>query len=255
MNFMSLMKLKGFAALLKKKMGLAVVFFISTLCVIFMLSCARQSKNHNDSPYVDSVEIAKDSSEFFFLGKAIDREENFSDTTVVVTLDNVARLYREYDVCMSAVDNMLIVRPRKLYYNSYFFNRLLKFESGVQTASVTFYGYRIVDVIELDEGYILGLNSLPTTAGCNNSSFTCKTVLLDKTTLKVMKEREFRYKEQKDPYYAYAYLDTLYLNSNGTISFKVINTGFDPDDYFEYVGIIDQTNTVVSSSKKQVFIK
>ncbi len=55
---------------------------------------------------------------------------------------------------------------------------------------------------------MLALNSLATTSGYNTSTFTCKTVLLDKS-LKVLNEREYRYKEQSDQYYAYAYIDTL----------------------------------------------
>jgi len=151
----------------------------------------------------DTCEVKKEES-FYFLGKGTGREENFDSPGVIVTTENVKELYRMYLVDKDAETGLYIVRPEKLYNNASYFNRILRFTGGKQVAARKFYGYHVVYVFENSNGYLLGLNSLSTTAGNNTSSFTCKTILLDKETLKVKKEREYRYPEQNDEYYAFS---------------------------------------------------
>lgn len=129
---------------------------------------------------------------------------------------------------------------------------MLRFENGKQVAGITFYGWNAPYVFSQDNNrYIVGLNSLVTTAGFNNSTFTCKSILLDKF-LNIINEREFRYKEQHDSHYDYAYFDTIIPRKNG-YDFKVINIGFD-SDYFEYKGHLSKDNVVTESSKKHKMI-
>ena len=196
-----------------------------------------------DMPEIDSS--------FKFLGKAVDREENFNDSTIDVTIENIYHLYREYDVeKIPSIDNLFKITPQKLYSSSFYFTRLIKFESGVQFAAATFYGWNIPFIFKQDDKYMVALNSLATPVGCNKSTFTAKTILLDKY-LNVLKEREFRYKEQNDSYYAYVYIDTLIQHKND-YEFKIINIGFDADDYYEYKGRLSKENIVTESSKKNV---
>lgn len=93
-------------------------------------------------------------------------------------------------------------------------------------------------------------NSLATTAGGSGSKFYCKTVLLD-SNLNILNERYFKYKEQEDSYYAYTYIDTLYKTKDG-YKFRVINTGVDSDDYYEYNGDLSDSNIVTGSSRRNV---
>ena len=196
----------------------------------------------------DKLEI---DNSFKFLGKAVDREENFNDSIIDVTTENIYRLYREYDVeKVPSIDDIYRITPKMLYNSSFYFTRLIKFKSGIQVAAATFYGWNIPYIFKQDDKYMVALNSLATPVGCNKSTFTAKTVLLDKT-LKVLKEREFRYKEQNDSYYAYVYIDTLIQHMND-YEFKVINTGFDAEDYYEYKGRLSKENIVTESSKKNI---
>lgn len=198
----------------------------------------------------DMLEI---DNSFKFLGKAVDREENFNDSTIDVTTENVYRLYREYDVeKVPSIDDIYKITPKKLYHSSFYFTRLIKIESGIQVAAATFYGWNIPYIFKQDDKYMIALNSLATPVGCNKSTFTAKTVLLDKT-LNVLKEREFRYKEQNDLLYAYVYIDTLIQHLND-YEFKVINMGFDAEDYYEYKGHLSKENIVTASSKKNIKI-
>ena len=208
---------------------------------------------YGDSPKIEHdfrlEDMIESDNSFKFLGKAINREENFNDPTIEVTTENIYHLYREYDVeKVPSIDNIYRITPKKIYNTSFYFTRLIKFESGIQVAAATFYEWNIPYIFKQDDKYMVALNSLITTAGCNNSSFTAKTVLLDKD-LNTLKEREFRFQEQKEPYYAYVYIDTLIQHQND-YEFKVINCGFDPEDYFEYKGRISKENIVTESSKK-----
>ncbi len=199
-----------------------------------------------------NLDIEIEDNSFRFLGKGINREENFDDCSVEVTKDNLYQLYREYNVEWIPSADLYKVYPEALYTTSAYFTRLLKFENGKQVASATYYGWNVPYIFAQGDGYFAAFNSLSTTSGFNTSTFTAKTVLLD-SNLNTLKEREFRFKEQKDSYYAYVYIDTLVQKSDG-YDFVVINTGFDADDYYEYKGHLSKDNVVTSSSKRNVKI-
>lgn len=197
------------------------------------------------------IEIEDDG--FCFLGEAEGRPENFDMCPEPVTVDNIYRLYRKYKVSHLDSTDLYLVEPKKLYWTSRHFNRLIKIQNGRQVAARTYYGWNILYAFTQGDKYFLGLNSLVTTAGYkNNSSFTCKTVLLD-SLLNTIREREFRYEEQKG-YYEYAALDTLVKKPDG-YDFVVVNIGFDSSDYFEYRGHLSNENVVVYSSKTRKQIK
>ena len=163
-------------------------------------------------------------------------------------------MYRKYKVEKDSLTDLYIIRPHKLYNDSYQFNRIIKFDNGIQTSAITFYGWIIIAVFDIPNGYMVALNSLPVRVGCNKSTYTCKTVLMDES-LRIINEREFKYKEQKDEYYAYSYFDTIFEKNSKRIFFRVINSGFDTDDYYEYQGEINYDNKVTSSLKKHIFRK
>lgn len=190
---------------------------------------------------------------FRFLGRAHNREENFDKCPYDVTTENVEHLYREYDLRYDKATNIYVVAPKKLYNSSEYFTRLLKFKNGKQVAARTFYNWHASYVFNNNNGYLVGLNSLATTSGGQKSTFYCKTVLLD-VDLNTVNERIFKYPEQKDSYYAYTYIDTLYKVNDG-YRFRVINSGFDPSDYYEYTGTLSKTNVVIESSKRNVVIE
>lgn len=188
---------------------------------------------------------------FKFLGEGIDRNENFSDCPYEVTLENVAHLYREYVVSPIIGTDLYLIYPDKIYTNSKFFTRIIRFSGGKQVAAHTFYYYNIPFIFRQNDEYLVALNSLATTAGYNKSTFTSKTVLLD-SSLNVIREREYRYKEQQDAHYAYSWIDTLYQDKNDYV-FRVVNSGFDSDDYYVYTGRLSSENIVTESSRKHIF--
>ena len=188
---------------------------------------------------------------FKFLGEGIDRNENFSDCPYEVTLENIAHLYREYVVSPINGMDLYLIYPEKIYTNSKYFTRIIRFSEGKQVAAHTFYYYNIPYIFHQNDKYLVALNSLATTAGYNKSTFTCKTVLLD-SSLNVIREREYCYKEQQDEHYAYSWIDTLYQDKNDYV-FRVVNSGFDSDDYYVYTGRLSSENIVTESSRKHIF--
>ncbi len=234
-------------------------------CILLLVSCAKEPRLVYVQPRViytpptSSItpqHLAKvtepEDTTFCFLGMAKGREENFDKCPVPVTLSNVYELYRKYDVTPVEGTDLYMVCPKQIYTNSRYFTRLLRLRDSIQVASITFYCCNTPYIFKQGNKYMVALNSLATTSGYNTSTFTCKTLLLDKS-LKVLKEREYRYKEQRDPYYAYAYIDTLVQKKN-YYTFRIINSGFDSDDYYEYNGRLSYDNVVTSSSRKQVFV-
>lgn len=192
----------------------------------------------------------KEDNSFKFLGAGIDREENFNDPTVEVTTDNIHHLYREYEVEQVPKTDLYRIRPHKLYTTSEYFTRLIKFKDGRQVAAATFYGWNIPFIFIQNSQYMAAFNSLATTAGLNNSTFTAKTVLLDKN-LNVVKQHEFKYKQQPGTFYDYIYIDTLIQKKNG-YDYTAINIGFDSDDYCEHKGHVSFSNSVTEYSKKTI---
>ncbi len=195
-----------------------------------------RNKDHHLPPKPDNS--------FRCLGKGLNREENF-DKAPLVTINNVRHLYREYIVDSISNTDLYFIYPERIYYEAYYFSRLIKFAKGKQVAAKTFYGWHISYIYVQGRKYMIGLNSLATTAGCNTSTFTCKTVLLD-SKLNVIKEREFRY-----PDFEYTYFDTLAPVKNG-YEFTVINTDFDPDCYYEYKGRLSLDNIVTKCAKRKI---
>ena len=190
---------------------------------------------------------------FMFLGEADGRKENFDECPYPVTTENFRHLYRAYQVEKLEEADLYKVTPEKIYLNSRYFTRLLRFKGNQQVASATFYDWNIRYIFKQDDHYLAAFNSLATTAGGARSSFTCKTVLLDSLLNKVS-EREFRYKEQQEQY-EYSYIDTLYQSKGEGYEFVVINTGFDVDDYYRYVGHLSFDNVVTSSSRQKIKIR
>lgn len=239
-------------------------FVFLLCCMVVVCSCGRTPKpvSTDDATEEDSVaectytaqsgdsvtpaEIKEDAP-FCFLGEAENREENFDQCPVTVMLDNVRELYRKYEVAEVVGTDLYRVCPYQLYTNSKYFTRLLKFKDNQQVAAVTFYGWDIPYIFKQGKHYMIALNSLASPVGYNTSTFTCKTLLLDES-LRIIWEREFRYKEQKDAYYAYCYIDTLIRQPNG-YDFRVINTGFDSEDYYEYSGRLSLENKVLFLAK------
>ncbi len=240
--------------------GFTILLCIFTFGLILGNSSPLIENNKTeDNNYTTSAENSsaattseeQEDTTFCFLGEAVERKENFDKCPYQVTLENVDTLYRKYNVIKIDDTDLYKIVPKQLYTNSVFFTRLLKFENGRQVAAATFYGWRIPYIFEQEDGYLVAMNSLASPVGCNESTYTCKTVLLNKS-LEVVKDKEYKYKEQKDAYYAYAYIDTLYQEKDG-YGFKIINKGFDADDHFEYVGHLSPENVVTSSSKKTYF--
>lgn len=240
-------------------------FIFYCFLLLAVVACSQSSSNGDNSTkdngldsavsqdlFIEPPDTTLDTT-FCFVCRGEDREENFDSCPVEVTVDNVAKLYRLYEVKPIENCDLYLVKPDRLYTTSAYFSRLLRFEDGKQVAAITFYGWSAPYVFPQDnDTYMVCLNSLATTAGFNKSTFTCKSVLLDKS-LKVISEREFRYKEQLDAYYAYVYFDTIIPRENG-YDFRVINTGFDASDYFEYRGHLSKDNVVTESSKRNVKI-
>lgn len=212
----------------------------------------------NNDKEISHNTIIQEDTMFCFLGKGIDtstnqyREENFDKCPYDVTEDNIQTLYRKYDVKKIQGTDLYLIVPFQLYTTSQYFTRLLKFENGKQVAARTFYAWRIPYIFQQGDHYMLGLNSLATTSGMNTSSFTCRTELVDKN-LNTVRSREFKYPEQSDAYYAYAYIDTLYEVDKG-YAFRIINTGFDPEDYYQYTGVLSKDNVVLESVKENIKI-
>lgn len=244
--------------------------FATILCLLLFIGCMKNNnpatgsgeeiinlatETSEDKSMTQNPESVEDSG-FCFLGKGIDpstnefREENFDKYPYEVTEDNIQSLYRKYKIEKIAGTDLYLIEPFQLYTTSQFFTRLLRFENGKQVAARTFYAWSIPYIYQQGDKYMLALNSLATTAGMNTSTFTCKTVLVDKD-LNSIKTREYRYPEQSDSYYAYSYIDTLYKVPQG-YSFRIINTGFDPEDYYQYEGILSSENIVVKSFKKNI---
>lgn len=224
--------------------------------IVLCKLCGQMQPPQNNSSVEESISVGEDienaeSEDFRFLGEGDGRPENFDKCPEPVTTDNIRHLYREYMVASVENTDLYLVKPHKIYTSSRYFNRLIRFENGMQVAAITYYGWNIDFIYCREIRYLLGLNSLATTAGYkNHSSFTCKTVLLD-TSLNTISEREFRYKEQGDAYYAYTYIHSLDQKQYG-YDFVVINSGFDSSDYFEYRGHLSNENVVTASSKRLV---
>lgn len=216
----------------------------------------KQMDSSNETINVPEQTALEEDTTFCFLGKGIDtktntyREENFDKCPYEVTDENINKLYRHYEVDKLEGLNIYKIQPFQLYTTSQFFTRLIRIENGKQVAARTFYSWKVPYIFAQDDNYMVALNSLATTAGMNTSSFTCKTLLVDKE-FNTIKEREYKYPEQTDPYYAYAYIDTIYTYGDG-YNFRIINTGFDSDDYYQYTGHLSKANEVTESSKKNI---
>ena len=259
---------------MKKPQLIPTLVILATACTIFGCNTVRSPKRPSaatvptDSTQVSTQEAVPNKPEsldvdaantpdtmFCFLGNGVDpdthapRPENFDKCPYDVTENNVQILYRKYEVTPVEGTDLYKITPHQLYTTSRYFTRLLKFKDGKQVAARTFYAWKIPYIFVQGDKYMIGLNSLATTAGMNTSTFTCKTLLLD-SNLKTIKEREYKYPEQKD-IYEYAYIDTLYRHNNG-YNFRIINTGFDSDDYFEYTGFLSSDNVVTKSSKRVI---
>ena len=242
-------------------------------CLVIFVGCKCNNDSATDSTEeletvstdtLDNQTTAQNSGEaedsmFRFLGEGVDpdthkvREENFDKCPYEVTENNIHTLYREYKVEKIAGTDLYLIEPFKLYTTSKYFTRLLRFENGKQVAARTFYAWEMPYIFQQGDKYMLGLNSLPTTSGMNTSTFTCKTELVDKN-LNTIAAREYRYPEQSDSYYAYSFIDTLYKVPNG-YAFRIINKGFDPEDYYQYDGILSADNVVLESAKKNIKVK
>lgn len=237
---------------------------LSISCCLTICSCSFESNQNIDNKTSGNAEIEitdeiisqVEDTAFCFLGKGIDtktetyREENFDLCPYEVTEENIRQLYRKYKVEKLEGLDIYKIEPFQLYTTSQYFTRLIRFENGKQVVARTFYSWSIPYVFAQGNDYMIALNSLATTAGMNTSTFTCKTMLLD-NVFNTIKEQEYRYPEQADPYYAYAYIDTLYATNDG-YNFRIINTGFDPDDYYQYTGHLSKENIVTESAKKNI---
>ena len=174
-------------------------------CIVGVVYCGRTQKTESaeSAPVEDSVPectytaqssdsvraanisaVAANSKEdtiFYFLGEAENREENFDQCPVQVTLENVRELYKKYEVAEVVGTDLYRVCPYQLYTNSKYFTRLLKFKDNQQVAAVTFYGWDVPYIFKQGKHYMIALNSLASPVGYNTSTFTCKTLLLDES--------------------------------------------------------------------------
>lgn len=223
---------------------------------MLFLGCKKEKNLEKFIEEINQNRVVLEDTMFCFLGKGIDistnqyREENFDKCPYEITEDNIQTLYRKYDVKKIEGTDLYLIEPFQLYSTSQYFTRLLKFDNGKQVAARTFYAWSIPYIFKQGDQYMLALNSLATTSGMNTSSFTCKTELVDKN-LNTVRSREYRYPEQAEANYAYSYVDTLYQVPNG-YNFRIINTGFDPEDYYQYTGILSTDNIVLESVKKNL---
>lgn len=147
-------------------------------CIVGVVYCGRTQKTESaeSAPVEDSVPectytaqssdsvraanisaVAANSKEdtiFYFLGEAENREENFDRCPVPITLENVRELYKKYEVAEVVGTDLYRVCPYRLYTNSKYFTRLLKFKDNQQVAAVTFYGWDVPYIYSSKESII-----------------------------------------------------------------------------------------------------
>jgi hypothetical protein len=223
------------------------------LLILLISNCCREGKeSKGQSDTKDSVPKTITSSkgptsDFIFLGEKVGRKENF-DTNIIVTKENIERLYSKYDVTKLTDSNYYKIESKKIYEGARYLTRLIKFVDNRQSKAINFYDYTIADIKSVKESFIIGLNSLSYSSTDYPSCFCCKIVIMNEELNKTF-ERKFQYADHE-----YTYLDTLYLTKDG-FNVEIINVGFDSDDLFRYKATFDNDGKLLSSVKEKEIIR
>lgn len=107
--------------------------------IVLCKLCGQMQPPQNNSSVEESISVGEDienaeSEDFRFLGEGDGRPENFDKCPEPVTTDNIRHLYREYMVASVENTDLYLVKPHKIYTSSRYFNRLIRFENGMQVA-------------------------------------------------------------------------------------------------------------------------
>lgn len=183
--------------------------------------------------HIDTIHVV--SLPFQFLGEKGKRKDNFDDTTHVVTLTNVERLYRAYEVSFYEDGEYCLIESKKVYEEARYLSRLIHFSHGKQVAARTFYDYSLRGFLHIDDRIIVGLNSLSWSGSNYPSSFDCKIVMMSKDFVPLKSNVE-KYKHGGE----YTYIDTMFITKEGNIQVDYVNTFFDGDGDYRYTIIYDE---------------
>lgn len=238
--------LKLMLEFLKKHIMLRTIISIGIILLLNSCGGTKKSKQHSNS--LDSTQVSNNkTSDFLFLGEKVGRKENF-DTNIVVTKENIARLYSNYKITQLQDSNYFKIESKKIYEGARYLTRLIKFIGNTQSKAVNFYDFKISNIEFKEKDLIIGLNSLSYSSINYPSCFCCKIIILNRDLNKTF-ERKFQYSD-----YEYTYFDTLYLTKFG-FNAEIINIGFDSDDYFRYSANFDSNGKIISSKKRKELIQ
>jgi hypothetical protein len=230
-------------------------FYLLLSAIFVVTSCRDFNKKDNKNFEQDSISVLLDTAnkteEFIFLGEKVGRKENF-ETPILVTNDNIEKLYCKYDVSKVLVNENTVyylIKSKKIYNDARFLSRIVKITNNKQEKAITFYDYTLfyIDFIEKNK-LLIGLNSL----GYSNPNFPscfCGKILILNENLETIFMKQFQYQD-----YEYTYIDTLYQTKEGFYS-EIINISFDPDDYFLYKAYFDKSGKMLKSSKEKKLIE
>ncbi len=166
------------------------------------------------------------------------RKENF-DLIDTVTTGNVFSLYSNYIV--RYIDTVYrVINPVKLYNSTRVFSRLLKFnELGEQINSITFYDYKIKEVLRYNNKLLIGLNSEAVGNAYSGTNNTCRFVLSDE---------DFNIlwiKEQKKKGLHSEILNGFIQDNNFAFNIEVVEScGACDDDWWKYLLKINEKGAI-----------
>lgn len=136
----------------------------TAIAIIFLAaSCSNDTPINtadNSDRISNSIQPSKKTdNDFKFLGEKVGRKENF-DTNIIVTKENIERLYSNYNVNKLTDLNYFKIESKKIFEGSRYLTRLIKFVDNKQSKAINFYDYTIADFKLVKEYFIIGLNSL-----------------------------------------------------------------------------------------------
>lgn len=96
--------------------------FITIVIILVFNSCREGKESKKQSDSVDrisnSIQPTKNTeNDFKFLGEKVGRKENF-DTNIIVTKENIERLYSNYNVTKLTNLNYFKIESKKIYEGS-----------------------------------------------------------------------------------------------------------------------------------------
>lgn len=218
------------------------------------ISCQNSNNNLVQEERIEDASLRIDTvKQFKFLGEKVE-PENFNNSEIVVTSENIERLYSKYDMSLifkKGNQKFYTIIPQKLYHNARYFTRIVKLMDDKQSNSVTFYDYELYYIKPIGDNYLIGLNSLVHSSTHYPSCYCCK-ILIVNEDLKVIHEKVFLHKNF--PGFDYTKIDTLYQSNDGFFAELLNYPQVDADGGVQYKVYFDKNGKILRSSKKN-FLK